>query len=123
WWAPYQYRNDDVRDRVIANGEARYDITDFLYISGQAGMDWYTFRNTQLTPQGTGYQRGGAMTESENRIRELNFQYMVGFNKKYDKFGVNAFFGGNLMRRTTEYLAENGTGFNTPFLAAISNAT
>lgn len=123
YWAAYQFKNNDVRDRVITSGEARYNITDFLYVQGQAGMDWYTLRNTRLTPQGTGYERGGNMTESENRVREINLQYMVGFNKTFDKFGVNAFVGGNLMRRTTEYMAENGTGFNTPFLAAISNAT
>jgi len=122
WWAAYQFKNNDVRDRVIANGEARYDITDFLYVVGQAGMDWYTIRNTRLTPQGTGYQRGGAMQEDENRIREYNFQYRVGFNKTFNQFGVNAFVGGNLMRRTTEYMSLRGTGFNTPFLATISNA-
>jgi len=123
WWAAYQFKNNDVRDRIIASGEARYNITDFLYVSGQAGMDWYTLRNTRLTPQGTGYDRGGSMSESENRIREYNFQYTVGFNKTFNQFGVNAFVGGNLMRRTTEYMSLNGTGFNTPFLAAISNAT
>ena len=123
WWAAYQFKNNDVRDRVIANGEARYDITDFLYVVGQAGMDWYTLRNTRLTPQGTGYDRGGSMSESETRVRELNFQYRVGFNKTFNQFGVDAFVGGNLMRRTNEFMGQNGTGFNTPFLAAISNAT
>jgi len=86
-------------------------------------MDWYTIRNTRLTPQGTGYDRGGSMSENENRIREYNFQYRVGFNKTFNQFGVNAFVGGNLMRRITEYMSLNGTGFNTPFLAAISNST
>lgn len=122
YWAAYQFKNNDVRDRVIANGEARYDITDFLYVVGQAGMDWYTLRNTRLTPQGTGYDRGGTMQEREDRIREINLQYRVGFNKTFNQFGVNAFVGGNLMRRTTEFLQQNGTGFNLPFLPAISNA-
>jgi hypothetical protein len=63
------------------------------------------------------------MSESETRVRELNFQYRVGFNKTFNQFGVDAFVGGNLMRRTNEFMGQNGTGFNTPFLAAISNAT
>ena len=123
YWAAYQMINsDDTRDRVITTGNARYDITDFLYISGQAGMDWFTKRGTQLTAQGTGYQRDGAMNEYENRTREINLQYMVGFNKTFNKIGVNAFFGGNRMRRTNEYVSANGSGFNTPFFAAITNA-
>jgi TonB-linked SusC/RagA family outer membrane protein len=122
YWATYQYQNSDVRDRVIASGNLRYDITDFLYVSGQAGMDWYSLRGTQLTPQGTGYDRGGNMTENENRIREVNLEYQLGFNKTFNKIGVNAFFGGNQMRRTSEFLSANGSGFNTPLFPAINNS-
>jgi len=123
YWAAYQMKNSDTRDRVIATGNARYDITDFLYVSGQAGMDWFTKKGTQLTAQGTGYQRDGAMNEFENRAREINLQSMVGFNKTFfNKLGVNAFVGGNWMRRTNEYLALNGSGFNTPFFPVITNA-
>lgn len=122
YWAAYQFKNNDVRDRIITNGEVRYNITDFLYVQGQAGMDYYTLKNTRLEPQGTGFNRGGSMSENENRVREVNLQYMVGFNKTFSRFGVNAFVGGNRMRRVNERLSLNGTQFNTPFLAAISNA-
>ena len=124
WWAAYQYKNNDVRDRVITNGEVRYNITDFLYLQGQGGMDCYTLKNSHLIPQGTGYLRGGEIREREDRVREINLQYMVGFNKTFiDRIGVNAFFGGNWMRRTNERIDANGSGgFNTPFLAAINNA-
>lgn len=122
YWAAYQQINSDVRDRVIASGQLRYDITDFLYVQGMAGMDWYTRRGTVLTPQGTGHNRGGSMEENENRTREVNLEYMVGFDKTFGKIGVNAFVGGNRMRRASENLYAYGTGFNTPFFAAISNA-
>ena len=123
YWAAYQRRNDDVRDRVIATGNVRYDITDFLYVSGQAGMDWYTKRGTDLTPEGTGDTRLGLMHESERRVREVNLQYMVGFDKTFlEKFGVNAFFGGNAMRRVDENLVLSGDQFNTPQFGAINNA-
>ncbi len=123
YWAAYQFKNSDVRDRIIASGKLRYDITDFLYVHGQVGMDWYTKRGTQLSPQGTGYDRLGSMSEYENRNQEINMEYLVGFNKTYGKIGVNAFVGGNRMRAKGEYLAANGTGFNVPFFAAINNST
>lgn len=124
YWAAYQFRNNDIRDRVIASGEIRYNITDFLYVAGQGGLDYYSLRNSRLTPQGTGYSRGGDISENENRVREVNLQYTVGFSKNFaEKFGINAFVGGNSMRRTTEFLAAQGSGgFNLPFLAAINNA-
>jgi TonB-linked SusC/RagA family outer membrane protein len=122
WWVAYQFRNDDVRNRVITSGQLRYDITDFLYAQVKGGMDQYTKKGTQLTPEGTGYQRGGNMTEYENRSQEINLEYILGFNKTFGMFNVNAFFGGNQMRNKAEYLAANGNGFNVPFFAAINNA-
>jgi TonB-linked SusC/RagA family outer membrane protein len=122
YWAAYQQINTDTRDRVISTGTIRYDITDFLYVQGQAGMDWFTKRGTQLTPQGTGHNRDGAMTEYENRAREINLEYMVGFDKTFNKIGINAFFGGNRMRRSNENISANGTAFNTPLFPAINNA-
>jgi hypothetical protein len=122
YWAAYQQINTDVRDRVIASGQLRYDINDFLYVQGQAGMDWFTLRRTSLTPQGTGHQRGGSMTEREDRVREINYEWTAGFNKAFNKIGVNAFVGGNRMRRSSENVSANGNGFNTPLFAAINNA-
>lgn len=124
YWAAYQHINTDIRDRVIASGNIRYDITDFLYVQGQAGMDWYTRRYTNLTPQGVGYNRNGGRSEGEQRVREINYEWTAGFNKAFlnNKLGVNAFVGGNRMRRNNETIAANGTGFNTPLFAAINNA-
>ena len=72
WCAAYQHINDDTRDRFIASGQARYDITDWLYVSGRIGLDRYTRRDKTLVPQGVGYQRGGAITEGTDVVREIN---------------------------------------------------
>lgn len=122
YWATYQFINDDIRDRVLASGQLRYEITDFLWASGRVGMDWYTRRDKSLTPEGTGYQLGGALSEGEDRIREINMEWMLGFDKAFGKFNVNAFVGGNRMRRTSERIAANGNGFNVQFFPAINNA-
>lgn len=121
WWTAYQFNNDDRRDRLIASGQVRYDITDWLYMAGRVGMDWYTRRETDLVPQGTGFQRGGSLSEGENRVREINMEYTVGVNKSFSKFNFNAFVGGNRMRRENERLSINGNGFNVAFFEAINN--
>ncbi|HEX5172370.1 MAG TPA: SusC/RagA family TonB-linked outer membrane protein [Cyclobacteriaceae bacterium] len=122
WWTAYQFKNNDIRDRVIASGQLRYDITDFLYVQGTAGMDWYTRRGTYLTPQGTGYNRDGNLSEDERRTREINLEWILGFNKSFGKIGVNAFVGGNRMRRSYERISADGSGFSSPFFPAITNA-
>lgn len=121
WWVAYQFTNDDWRDRLISSGQLRYDITDWLWVQGRAGMDWYTRKGEDLVPQGTGYQRGGSMNEREYRVREINLEWMAGFDKSFDKFTVNALVGGNRMRRQGEEMHLNGNGFNVPFEAFINN--
>jgi TonB-linked SusC/RagA family outer membrane protein len=122
YWASEQFINDDTRDRLIGAGTARYDITDWLYVTGQYQMDWYTRRDKSLTPQGTGYQLGGSLSEGEDRVRETNAQWTLGGSKTFSQFSVNAFVGGNVMRRSSERIAANGNGFNVDFFPAINNA-
>lgn len=123
WWAAYQHINSDKRDRVITSTQLRYDFTDWLYASGRIGMDWYTRRNTGLTPEGVGYQLGGAISEGEQRVREINMEWILGMNKTFGKFNVNAFVGGNKMVRSWEQIQANGNGFSVPFQPFINNAT
>lgn len=122
WWVAYQHVDDDWRDRIITSAQLRYDLTDWLYVSGRAGMDWFTRRDRNLTPQGTGHSRSGNMSEGEDRVREINLEWIAGINKTFGDFNINTFVGGNSMRRSNERIAANGNGFNVPFFHAINNA-
>ncbi len=121
WWAAYQFSNDDTRDRVIASNVARLQITDFLYAQGRFSMDWYTRRETDLTPYGTGYARLGQFTERERRVREVNLEGIIGFNDTYGDINVDVFVGGNRMRQSFEELRLSGNNFNIPFFNTFDN--
>ncbi|MFC4873753.1 SusC/RagA family TonB-linked outer membrane protein [Negadavirga shengliensis] len=121
YFATHQLSINDIRDRIITSGSLRFDITDHLYISGRSGMDWYTRRFSNLTPQGTGYDRNGNMQEGERRVSEINLEAMLGYNQEFGDFGINAFIGANRMRRKDETISANGQGFNVPFFHAINN--
>jgi len=122
WWVAYQFKNENIRDRFITSGSLRYNIFDWLWVQGQIGMDWYTRNNNFLVPQGTGYLRGGSKNETTNFVREINEEWMVGGNKEFGNFGVNAFVGGNKMIRDSEAVNANGTSFNVPFFTSVNNA-
>jgi len=121
YFSTYQLSISDIRDRIITSGSLKYDITEHLYLSGRAGMDWFTRRGTTLTPQGTGYSRGGSMSEGERRVNEINLEAMLGYNRQFGDFGVVAFLGANRMRREDETISANGNNFNVPFFHAINN--
>ncbi len=122
WWSTFVEIRDDKRDRVIGSTSLRYDILDWLWVSGRIGMDWFTRRDTNLVPEGTGYQLGGSRTEGEDRVREINMEWTMGVDKNFGQFGINAFVGGNKMQRTSERIAAVGNGFNVQFFPAINNA-
>jgi TonB-linked SusC/RagA family outer membrane protein len=122
YWATYVVQDSDIRDRFISSAQLRYDILDWLYVAGRLGMDWYTRRDSGLTPEGTGHSLGGNRTEGENRVREINMDWMLGVNKTFGDFGVNAFVGGNKMVRTYERISANGTNFSVQFFDAINNS-
>jgi TonB-linked SusC/RagA family outer membrane protein len=122
WWATHTEINDDTRDRLIGSAGLRYDILDWLYVSGRVGMDWASRKETSLTPQGTGYNLGGNMTEANITTREINMEWILGMDKTWGEIGLNAFVGGNKMERSWERIAAQGNGFNVAFFEAINNA-
>ena len=123
WWAAYQITNENIRDRFITSADMRYNITDWLYASARVGMDWYTRNNNSLVPQGTGYQRGGAKSETTNFVREINQEWTLGADKEFGKIRVNGFVGGNKMVRESEAVNVSGSNFNVPFFTSVSNTS
>ena len=124
YWAAYQFKNQNIRDRLISSGQLRFDITSFLYLQGRIGMDWYANRISRLyPPQGTAWQPGGAASESIDQFREINQEWMLGFDKAFGKVNVNAFVGGNKMTRQTINVGANGSEFNVPYFASVVNGS
>lgn len=121
YWAAYQFETKDVRDRIIASALLRYDITDWLYIHGRVGTDWYTTRRTSIEPYGTAYKPRGGMNENQYTRNEVNAEYMIGYDDTFGDIRVTAFFGGNYMRRKYEQVGGGGNDFNVPFLHTLSN--
>ncbi|TLU98262.1 SusC/RagA family TonB-linked outer membrane protein [Dyadobacter luticola] len=121
YWTAYQFIKTDKKNRIITSGQLKYQITDWLFIQGRVGMDKYERRAESLTPEGTGYQRGGARNMGTWNVSEINAEYTIGFNKEFGKLGITAFGGGNRMRRTYDYNNIYGNGFNVQFFPALNN--
>jgi TonB-linked SusC/RagA family outer membrane protein len=122
YWVAYQFKNENIRDRFITSGNLRYNIFKWLWVQGQIGMDYFVRNSNFLTPQGTGYQRGGAKNETSNFVREINQEWMVGGDHEFGKIRVNAFVGGNKMMHDAEAINAVGSGTpNIPFYTSVTN--
>jgi TonB-linked SusC/RagA family outer membrane protein len=96
-----EYRNKTDRNRLTGNLTLKYNILDWLYVQGQVTRDGYIFDVTQITPSGVPYTRsdgihGGNLTQYETNFHELNYNAMVGVNKKLgERFTLNVNAGAN----------------------------
>jgi len=121
YWSTYQLSTSDVRDRINASTQLRYDFTSWLYASGRVAMDWFVRKANALSAEGTGYDLVGSRNQSDITHSEINMEAILGVNKTFGKFNVNAFVGANRMRNKYEYLQGTGSGFNVEFFPSLNN--
>ena len=122
YWAAFDFRNVDTRNRIIASSTLRYDFTDWLYLSGRAGVDHYTRRSTSVEPFGTAFIPLGAINEDEIRYSQVDADLILGLDKDItDKFSTVAFVGMNGNSIDHEILRQRGERFIQPGLEEVGN--
>jgi TonB-linked SusC/RagA family outer membrane protein len=121
YWAAHQFYRQDVTDRILGKVSLRYDITDWLYIMGRAGTDYFSRTDDSSEPYGTAYKPRGDYNVVKRTFREDNIDFFIGAQKQFGDFSVDAMFGGNKMKRTTESLSGGGNDLVVPFFHSIRN--
>jgi len=123
WFAAYQYFNYSVRERFIGSAEVRWDIFEFLYLTGRFGNDRYDYRRTSGTPFGTAYQPLGSMQEYSLTNIQNDGDLFLGTNnlKLIDDLALTAFAGIGKNYQKSESVTANGSNFIVPFLYNVKN--
>ena len=120
--AAYDWQRDDRKGRIIGVIEPRYNFTDWLYVRARLGFDNFNYRYKEITPYGTPFQPRGGMSVLNRNFTETNYELLLGVNRKFnEKFGLNALFGGNLMKQVYQNSDFGGSNFNIPYFYDISN--
>ncbi|HMB61767.1 MAG TPA: SusC/RagA family TonB-linked outer membrane protein [Eudoraea sp.] len=122
YFAAYNFRNEDVKNRIIASTSLRYDILDWLYLSGRIGIDHSTIRRVAVEPFGTAYKPLGGINEEERRYNQVDADLILGVERDVtDKFSVSGFVGTNSNHIKEEQLNLGGNDFIVPGLEDIGN--
>ena len=128
---PYWSVNKDFynvrKDRLFANVLLKYQLTDWLYIQGRIGQDYFTHPvdlnaatgSLYLSPAATGYN--GYYYQSITTFRERNMDFLIGINKKFGDFGLDVALGGNQMQQINQEEGSNATNFYVRDLYTIQN--
>ncbi len=118
------------RDRVYGNLTARYNFTDWLYLQGRVGQDYYTRDVDYNLPHGSQRQsspppgfQNGQYVQDVRRFREINADFLIGADKTFGDLGLVVNAGGNRMYRRNDVNTELGELFFTRGLYSIGNAS
>lgn len=116
YWLQYRKTNESKKNRLTGAITLRYDITDWLYAQGQVTRDGWILNFQQVQPKGAAADPNGYFTQYEKNFAEMNWNYLVGFNKVFnDDYSVNAAIGGNALRNVVK---EYGAQSIRPFIIA-----
>ncbi|GAB4008631.1 SusC/RagA family TonB-linked outer membrane protein [Spirosoma sp. KCTC 42546] len=106
------------RDRLFGNISARYNVTDWLYVQGRVGQDYWSRDQDYNFPTGqaslaaapAGFVNGAYVQEAR-RFREVNTDFLIGANHKFGVFGVDLTLGGNQLYRRSDLNSVLATDF------------
>ncbi len=124
YWAVNKFNNDDRKNRIIASGTLKYDILDWLYLTGRAGIDTYDLSRRRVTPYGTAYAPSGKLYQSKFTYSLFDTDVMLGMSKKLiGKIATNSVIGVNTRKKTFEALSATGSNFVVPDIEDLNNTT
>lgn len=122
YFAAYNFRNEDNRNRIIASTTLRYDFTDWLSLTGRMGIDHDVIRRTSVEPFGTAYKPLGSIEDQERRTNQVDADLILAADKNItDKFAISALVGVNSNHLKSENLFLGGDDFIVPGLEDIGN--
>ena len=123
-----RFENND-RDRVFGNITARVDLTDWAYVQGRIGQDYY--HRTQDYNLPTGSQRqapappgfvNGQYIRDNLTFREQNIDFLLGADHRFGDVGLDVNAGGNRMYRRFERDNVLAQDFFSRGLYSLANA-
>jgi TonB-linked SusC/RagA family outer membrane protein len=132
YWERYKNYETDLRNHFMGNVTLKWDITDYLSVTGRASVDNYNTLQEERKAVGSvpGAFGIGLGTVASGYARynlsslEANYDLMVNFTKNLGKnFNLSAMVGGHIRRtnRSSIYASTNG-GLTVPDLYAIANS-
>jgi TonB-linked SusC/RagA family outer membrane protein len=127
YWSAYERLELNKKDRLYGSAVVRYQLAPWLYVQGRLGQDKYFIYHEVNNPTGTannppvavGYN--GEFSQNKSSFREVNADFLVGANKKFGDFGIDATFGGNKMDQIRDNISTSVRNFYIRGLYTIGN--
>jgi len=119
YWSTYEHFENILRDRIFGNFSVRYDLTNWLFVQGRIGQDYFSRDNDYNIPTGSRHLNAvasgfnGQYYQENRRFRETNLDFLIGVNKTWGDIGMDLNLGGN---RLTQESRNNNVLVNNFFI-------
>ena len=125
YFVAYKFQNSTSRQRFTGGVSLKYNLLDWLYVQTGVTRDGYIFDLTNIVPTGTGYAPGGQFTTNTVDFHELNYNFLIGVNKKFGQdFTFNANLGGNSQDDVNSSAGVFTAGpFIVPYFYSVNNVS
>ncbi len=132
YWERYQNYENDSRSHLLGNIQLKWDITDYLSVTGRVTLDTYTSLQEQRKAVGSvpghfGISLGtvaSGYSRYNLNFMEVNYDLMANFKKNIGKnLNLSALLGTNIRRTNIgSIFASTNGGLVIPDLYAVSNS-
>lgn len=123
YWVVNHDRKEDQRTRLLGFFKANYKFNENLSAFARIGGDFTTFKLEDVNQYGHWFYGGGRLTFSEEKSQEINADFLVTYNKRFDNFGLTLNAGGNMRNLQKSRWLIRGNQFKVPTFAQVSSLT
>ncbi len=125
-------RYERTNDRYLGTATLRYDFTEWLYAQGRFNYDYALSHTESKVPGGIGTSQPlnvadgtykGRYNVNEGWGTDINADFLVGATKTFNKFSVDASFGGNTFRIKNHLFNQTSQNFILRDFFSIGNGT
>jgi TonB-linked SusC/RagA family outer membrane protein len=121
YWSRYKNYQNDTRDRLYGNAGVKINLMDNLKFQYKLNLDY--FNDKQYERNAVYSQEQSAFYEAQRMQHEINHEFLLMFNQKFNDLSVNVNAGGNLMYQKYQRLTgESVGGLVLPDFYALSNS-
>lgn len=127
YWILNREENNDTRNRLIVNGTAKYEITDFLNIQGRLSydnsQDEFIWERHASTSQVLANVKGD-WENALDQYRQIYGDLMLNFNKEFGDYSISASAGTSFTDTYSKHYALNAGGDRyIPNYFSLANST
>lgn len=132
YWTRYENYQSDNRDRIYGNFQLKYDITDWLELSGRVALDQYSEIREQRRAVGSVAQEFGinkgdeksGYQRQDRKVSEINYDLFLSMDKNLSPdVSLHAMLGTNIRKNSFESLTSSTLGgLAIPGLYTLSNS-